>query len=134
VLRIVVLSEVVAAPVATAAAAIDRGDWLPGSQWTAFLLVYAAVAASSAPFLWALSERRLTGRSLRWAWWLACTLDFLFGIVAAASALANALSNWIGGTAWTIGLAALALLWLLSGHEALSSALRRPADRHRRPR
>jgi hypothetical protein len=86
---------------------------LEGSAWTAALLIYAAIAVFSAPYLWALAEWRATGRELRWAWGLAGAVELGTGVAALSSAAKNQRDNWIGGNLWTIGLALLGLFWLL---------------------
>jgi hypothetical protein len=101
---------------------VSRWQWLPGRGGTALLLVIAALGIRSAPYCWALAEHRATQRTLHWAWGVAGALDVVFGATAATLAITNLRSHWIGGSTWTIALAALALLWLLSAPSLLARA------------
>ena len=92
--------------------------------WTAVLLLSAALAITGAPHLWAAAERRATQRSLRWAWVLAGACGVAFGIAAAAIAIVNGRSHWVGGAPWTAAFAALAFLWLLGALGDLARARR----------
>jgi hypothetical protein len=112
-LRFSAISSLAIAVVAISVVAVGRGNWLPGSGWTGVLLLGAAFGITSAPHTWAIAELRETKRSLRWAWALSALCDLLFGVAAATIAVTNQRSHWIGGSTWTVGLAAAALLWLL---------------------
>ena len=102
-----------------------RVHWLPGGAWTPVPPVGAAVAIASAPYLWALAELRATKRTVRWAWAISGVLDLGFGIAAAAIAVTNGRSHWLGGSFWTVVLALLALTWLLGVPGAFARARRR---------
>lgn len=123
-LRIGAVSQLIVAVVAVSVVAVGRGKWLPGSSWTAVLLLGAAFGVTSAPHTWAIAELRETKRSLRWAWALSALCDVVFGVAAATIAVTNQRSHWIGGSAWTVGLAAAALLWLLGVPGDLARARR----------
>ena len=99
---------------AVVAAASGRGQWLPVHDGTLILLLFAASLTTSAPHLWAMAARRERQPTLTWASALAGALDIIFGLAAATIAITNQRSHWIGGSIWTIALAAVALLWLLS--------------------
>jgi len=124
-MRVGAVAELVIA-FAAVVAAVGRGHWhwLPGHGWTAFLLLNAALGIAGAPHLWAIAERRATQRTLRWAWALSGAFDAVFGVAAAAIAITNQRSHWIGGWLWTVVLAALALLWLLGAPSDLARARR----------
>ncbi len=124
VLRIGAVSQLVIAVVAISVVAVGRGNWLPGSGWTAVLLLGAAFGVTSAPHTWAIAELRQTKRSLRWAWALSALCDIVFGVAAATIAVTNQRSHWIGGSTWTVGLAAAALLWLLGAPGDVARARR----------
>jgi hypothetical protein len=113
-MRVMAIADVVIAIAGVVVAASSLRQWLPdGRPSTAVLLLGAALAVTSAPTLWAMAERRVTGRSLRWAWALAGACGVAFGITAAIIGVGNQRNHWIGGSAWTVALAALALLWLV---------------------
>jgi hypothetical protein len=118
-LRAVALADLPLAAGALALAAAGPGRvGLEGSVWTAVLLIYGAIGVISAPYLWAFAEWRETGRELGWARGLAGGLELGSGVAALSVAATNQRDNWIGGNAWTIGLALLGLFWLLgaAGH------------------
>jgi len=121
------LSAVVQLAIAVAGlvvVAVGRGSWLPGSGSTAWLLLCAALGMTGAPHSWAIAEQRETQRPLRWAWALAGVCDVVFGVAAATIAIVNQRSHWIGGSGWTVVLAAAALLWLLAAPGDLARARR----------
>jgi len=122
-LRVAAIFELAIAITFTALVA-SRVHWLPGRAWTALPLLGAALGITSAPYLWALAELRATQRKLRWAWALNGALDLGFGIVAATIATTNERSHWVGGSIWTVALAALGLIWLLGVPGALVRARR----------
>jgi hypothetical protein len=125
VLRVSAIAQLASAVVALVVVAVGRGNWVSGSGWTAVLLLGAASGITSAPHLWAMAERRETQRSLRWAWALAGVCDVVFGIAAATIAITNQRSHWIGGSTWTVVLAAAALPWLLGAPSEIARARRR---------
>lgn len=123
-LRFTAIQQLVIAAIAIAAAAAGGGRWLPGSGGTAWLLVIAAISIAGAPHTWALAERRAAQRSVRWAWALSGAFDLAFGLAAVAIAITNRQSHWLGGSLWTIGLAALGALLLLGAPGDLARARR----------
>ena len=112
------------AAIAFVALIAGRVHWLPGGAWMPVPPVGAALGIVSAPYLWALAELRATKRTLRWAWALSGALDLGFGIAAAAIAVTNERSQWVGGSFWTVALAVLALTWLLGVPGAFARARR----------
>jgi len=123
-LRIGAISQLVIAVVAISVVAVGRGNWLPGSGWTAVLLLGAAFGITSAPHTWAIAELRDKQRSLRWAWVLSALCDVVFGVAAATIAVTNQRNHWIGGSTWTVGLGAVAVLWLVGVPGDLARARR----------
>lgn len=117
-LRVSAVTQLAIAIAVAVVVVVGRGQWLPGRNWTALLLLGAAFGVTSAPYLWAIAEHRATQRTLRWAWGLSGALDVVFGVAAATIAITNQRSHWIGGVTWSMAFAALALLWLLGsmGH------------------
>ena len=112
-LRIAAVMQFVIAVVALPLALVGRGSFLPGSGWTALLLLVAAFGMTETPYVWAIAEWRERQRSLRGAWVLKAAFDLLFGVAAAVGAGLNQHGHWIGGTAWTVVLGVLAVIWLL---------------------
>jgi hypothetical protein len=88
------------------------------------LLLAAASAVAGAPYIWAIAERRASGRFLTWAWALTGLFDIVFGLAAVGVAVTNQRSHWIGGPAWTIVFALAGATWLLGAPSAFASARR----------
>jgi hypothetical protein len=122
-LRLFAITDLVIA-ITCVAVVVGRAHWLPGRGGTAVLLLGAALGIASAPYLWGIAELRATQRMLRWTWALAGAFDVVFGAAAATIAITNHRNHWLGGSFWTLALAALALLWLLGAPGVLARARR----------
>lgn len=121
-MRAIAAYNVVFAAAGVAVAVSNPGHWLPGSRWTAVLVLGAAMGISSAPYLWGLADWQENKKINHLAWGLAGVLDLSFGVAAIVVATTNQRTHWIGGGAWTVVLGVLAVVWLLGAPAHLSRA------------
>lgn len=120
ILRAGAVSAVVTGLIALGLALSNGMGLLTGREWTALFAVETALAAMSAPHLWALAELSANKRTVRWLWTLGAAISLAVGVTALVSAVTNQDSHWIGGSAWTAGLAVLGVSSLLSAAGNLS--------------
>jgi hypothetical protein len=113
-LKAVVGYNLVACLCALVLAFARPADWLEGSQWTVALLVFAGQGIASTLYIWAVADLRTTGRFKRRALAASALAEVVVGSASAIVAVGNHVAGWLGGTAWTIGLAALATFAFLS--------------------
>jgi hypothetical protein len=107
-LRAIVVYNLIACVCALVLAFARPADWLEGPQWTVALLVFAGQGIASTLYIWAVADLRTTGRFRRRALAASSLVEVVVGSASAIVAVGNHVDGWLGGAAWTIGLAALA--------------------------
>jgi len=107
-LRAVVVYNLVACLSAFVLAFARPASWLEGPRWTVALLIFAGQGISSTLYIWAVADLRASDRLKRRALAASGLVEILVGSTSAILAVGNHVDGWLGGTAWTIGLAALA--------------------------
>lgn len=95
-------------------AAAERGDWLHGRGWSAFLVVLAICGLGSAPYTWAAAAEVETGRMDRRAMAVVGICDLVVALGLVGFAAANHWADWLSG-AWTVGLAVFGATWIVAG-------------------
>lgn len=106
-------------------AAAERGDWLLGREWSAFLVVLAACGLGSAPYSWAVVSEFETGKVNRRALLVSAVCDLIVALGFLGFAAANQWAQWLSG-AWTVGLIVFGAMWVVAGAGVLAR-LRAPA-------
>lgn len=107
-LKAVVGYNLVACLCALVLAFARPAGWLEGPRWTVALLVFAGQGIASTLYLWAVADLRATERIRRRALAASGLVEVVVGSTSAIVAVGNHVDGWLGGVAWTIGLAALA--------------------------
>jgi hypothetical protein len=93
---------------------VVRPAELEGRAWTVGLVLFAGLILSSTLYIWSVASPRATARARHRALAVGGLVDVAVCSSAVIAATGNHLDHWLGGTAWTLGLAALSALSALS--------------------